>query len=101
MSLASDRKAIREILPEYALLSLPELGRFLGVSEEVARDMVDSKAIPSVRVGQRRMVDPMDAVVYVLAEREGITAAAYWELHGEQTAELARKYVARIRRMVA
>lgn len=101
MSVASERKAMRELLPAYALLSVPELANFLGVGEDLARDMVADGTIPSVPVGKRRQVDPLDAVVHVLAGREGITAAAYWERHGEQTAELARKYIARIRRVLA
>lgn len=101
MSLASERKTMREILPSYALLSIPELGAFLGVGEGVAREMVQAGAIPSVGVGKRRQVDPMDAVVYVLAEREGVTAAEYWRVHGEAVAEHVRRYIARIRRVTA
>lgn len=92
---------MRELLPAYSLMSIPELGKFLGVGEDVARAMVQDKTIPSVGVGKRRQIDPMDAVVHVLAEREGITAAAYWERHGEATADHVRKYVARIRRVQA
>lgn len=92
---------MRELLPAYALLGTTEVAAFLSVGEDVAREMIDAGTIPSVRVGKRRMVDPVDLVVYVLAEREKMTAEAYWQLHGEQTAELARKYVARIRKVVA
>lgn len=101
MSAAAERKAMREILPAYALMTIPEVARFLGCSEEVARAMVDDRTLPSVQVGQRRHVDPIDVAVHVLAGRDGIDAAAFWERHGEQTAELARKYVARVRRMLA
>lgn len=101
MSVASERKAMREILPQYALLSVPELASFLGCGEDVARAMVEDGTIPSVPIGARRHVDPVDAVVHVLAGREGITAAAFWERHGEHTAELAKKYLARVRRMIA
>lgn len=101
MSVASERKAMRELLPEYSLLSIPQLAAFLGVGEDVARAMVADRIIPSVGVGKRRQVDPMDAVVHVLAEREGVTAAAYWERHGEATADHVRRYVARIRKVQA
>lgn len=101
MSVASERKAMREILPAYSLLTIPQLAAFLGCSEDVAREMVDEGVIPSIRVGKRRHVDPIDAVVHVLADREGISAADYWERHGEATADHVRRYVARIRKMPA
>ena len=101
MSIASERKAMRQLLPQYALLSIPELAKFLGVGEDLARDMVKDGTIPSVPMGKRRHVDPMDAVVHVLAGREGVTAAAYWERHGEATADHVRKYIVRIRRFMA
>lgn len=101
MSVASERKAMRELLPQYALLGTAGVAAFLGCSEDVAREMIDDRTIPSVKVGKRRHVDPVDLVVHVLAEREGVTAEVYWSTHGEQTAELVRKYVARVRRLVA
>lgn len=101
VSLAADRKAMREILPAYALMSVPEVGRFLGVGEDVAREMIDAGVIPSVKVGKRRHVDPIDLAVYVLAERAAMTADAFWAEHGEQAVDLAKRYVARIRRWVA
>lgn len=101
MSIANERRSMVELLPAYALLTIPQLAAFLGCSEDVARDMVDEKVIPSVRVGQRRHVDPMDAVVHVLADREGITAAQWWSLYGEQGVELVKRHVTRIRKLVA
>ena len=98
MSRAQERKAMRETLAGYSLMGIPELAAFLGASEAIARDMVERGVIPSVLVGERQKVDPMDAAVHVLACRENISAAAYWERHGEATAELVRRYVARIRR---
>ncbi len=99
MSQASERKAMRELLPQYSLLTVPELGKFLGVGEDVARGMVDDGTIPSVRVGKRRHVDPIDAVVYVLAEREKVTTEDYWRRHGEATADHVARYLSRIRRV--
>lgn len=99
MSLASERKAIADVLPEYALLSIPKFAAFLGCSEDVARQMVEDGVVPSVTVGKRKHVDPIDAAVYFLAEREGITAAAYWEKNGEATVDHVRRLVARIRKV--
>lgn len=101
MSVASERKAIRDLLPAYSLMSIPDLAHFLGVSEDVAREMVEDKVIPSIRVGSRRMVDPMDAAVYVLAEREGVSVEDFWDAHGDAAVDLAKKYFARVRRFVA
>ena len=101
MSLSSERKAMRELLPGYALMSTHELAQYLGVGDEVALAMVRDGTIPSVPVGKRLKVDPMDAVVHVLAGREGITSAEYWEKHGEATAEHVRRHVARLRRVQA
>lgn len=101
MSLASERKSMCDLLPTYSMLTIPQLAAFLGCSDDIARDMVDQGVIPSVRVGKRRHVDPIDAVVHVLAEREGLTPQAYWERHGESTSEHVRRYVARIRRVQA
>lgn len=92
---------MRETLAGYSLMGIPELAAFLGVSDTVARDMVDRGDIPSVPVGGRKKVDPMDAAVHVLAGREGLTATAYWERHGEATADHVRRYVARIRKIMA
>lgn len=101
MSAASDRKAMRQILPAYSLLTIPQLALFLGCGEDVAREMVDDSTIPSVRVGKRRHVDPIDAAVHVLADREGITAGEYWRIHGEATVDHVKRYVVRIRKMIA
>lgn len=101
MSLAADRAAMRDVLPRYALLSAPEMARVLGCGEDVAREMLETGIVPSVRVGKRRHVDPIDLAVYILAERAGMTAEAYWAQHGDQAVELAKRYVARIRRWVA
>lgn len=90
-----------EILPSYAMMTVPQVGLFLGCSEEVAREMVAEGVIPSVVVGQRRHVDPIDVVVHVLAGREGIPASVYWDRHGEATTDHVRRYIARIRKVLA
>lgn len=101
MSIASERRSIVDLLPAYALLSIPQLAAVLGCGEDVAREMVDAKVIPSIRIGARRMVDPMDAAVYVLAEREGVSVEDFWDAHGDAAVDLAKKYFARVRRFVA
>jgi len=92
---------MRDVLPTYSLLTIPQLAAFLGCGDDVARQMVDDGMIPSVRVGKRRHVDPIDAAVHVLADREGITAAQFWALNGDGVADLVRRYIARIRKVQA
>jgi hypothetical protein len=101
VSRAQERKAMREALAGYSLMGIPELASFLGCSEDVARGLVDRREIPSVPVGGRQKVDPMDAAVHVLAGREGMSAEEYWDRHGEATADHVRRYVARIRKAIA
>lgn len=101
MSVASERKAMRDLLPTYSLLTIPQFARFLGCSEDTAREMVDDGVVPSVRVGKRRHIDPIDAIVHVLADREGVTAADYWRIHGEATADHARRFIVRVRKVQA
>lgn len=98
MSAASERKAMRQLLPEYSLLSVQQLASFLGCSDDIAREMIDDGVIPSVRVGKRRHVDPLDAVVHVLADREGVSAAEFWRAHGIATSERVRDYLAHLRK---
>lgn len=101
MSKASERAAWREALAGYSLMSLPEVARFLNVAEKVVRGMVRGRVLPSVTVGGREKVDPLDLAVHVLAEREGVTAEQYWDRHGEATPEHARRMYARIRKLQA
>jgi hypothetical protein len=104
MSTSSERKAMGETLAGYALMGVPRLATFLDCSEATAHEIVDRGRIPSVLVGGRKKVDPMDAAVYFLAGREGIhtpeghpDVLAYWERHGDATPDRIRRYVARIR----
>jgi len=93
VSAATERKAMREVLAAFALMSVPEFARFLGVGQEVAHGMVERGEIPSVPVGRRRRIDPIDAAVYVLAGRDGVAFGDFWKLHGEATEEHARRYI--------
>lgn len=101
MSQAAERKSWSELLPAYALMSVPQLAKHWDVSQDVVRQMLDSRVLPSIRIGGRRMIDPMDVAAYELAEREGITAAQFWADRGESAIDEIRKHVARIRRLVA
>lgn len=97
VSIASERKAMRELLPGYALVTPKEVAAFLRVGEDVARGMIDDGTIPSVAVGKRRHVDPMDLVAHVLAGREGLTVTEWWEAHGPVAGERIRRYLAAVR----
>lgn len=97
MSEATERQSMREALCAHSLMGVTELAGFLGVTPEIARGMVERKEIPSVQVGRRRRVDPVDAAVYVLAGREGCTVEEYWRRHGETTMERAMKYAKALR----
>lgn len=101
MSRASQRKEMATTLAAYSLMSVMDLAAFLGCSEELAKRMVDTGVIPSVPVGKRRKVDPIDAIVHLLAGREGVTTEEYWALHGQAVPELARECYHRIRTMQA
>lgn len=102
MSRASERKVMAEDLAAYSLMSPRQLAGLLNVSEEIAKDLIRERKIPSVPVGKKmRRVDPYDAIVYLLAHREGTTVAAFCERHGEAVVELVREHYARIRKMQA
>lgn len=90
-----------EHLAAYSLMSVAQVAHLLGCSEQVAKDMIDSGEIPSVPVGKRRKVDPLDAIVHLLAGREGVTTEEYWQLHGQAVPDLARECYHRIRTMQA
>ena len=91
-----------ETLAAYSLMGIAEFAELLSVSVPTARQLIDSGAIPSVPVGKtRRKVDPIDAVVHILAGREGLTPTEYWRVHGDQTPEYVRKYIARVRKVLA
>ena len=105
MSASTERRAMRDVLASWSLMTPAELAAFLSVSEDQAHRLLDAGRIPSVDrgCGSRRSlaVDPIDAAVFMLAERDGMTSEAYWERHGEAAVDRARTYVQRIRKMVA
>lgn len=93
MSRASERRAMTEAIAGYALMGVPELAALLGCSPDVAHGMIEEGLIPSVTVGARKKIDPVDAGVYVLAGREGCEPPEYWERYGEgQVVENVRRY---------
>lgn len=101
MSRASERAQVGRALATYSLMGVGTLAAFLGVSHGIAMCLVRDGTIPSVPVGRRRLVDPLDAIVHVLAGREGCTAKEYWEKHGEAVPELARGHYTRIMKLKA
>lgn len=105
MSVATERKSLRDALTGYPLMKVNELATFLRCSEEHVRDLLKTGVIPSTNIGlgQRAeyRVDPLDAAVFHLAQREGISTEDYWERHGEATAEHAQRLVTRILKLVA
>jgi excisionase family DNA binding protein len=96
MSVATERRAMRDALAGHSLMSIPEAARLLDCSEPVVRRMVEDRIIPSVPVGRQRKLDPIDVAVHILAGREDLSAAEFWRTHGEATPDLARRYVDRI-----
>lgn len=90
-----------EHLAAYSLMSPQQVARLLGCSEAVAKEMIDSGIIPSIPVGKRRKVDPVDAIVHLLAGREGVSTEEYWRIHGQAVPELARECYHRILTMQA
>jgi len=99
MSIASERKDMREWLPEYALMTLKELAAFLGVTPETAKQKLLAGHLPWVRRGMSAYgIDPLDVMVYMLAEKAGQTMEEYWAEHGDRAVDLAWEYYRRIRR---
>ena|GEM_PF-2618391 len=102
MSIASERKRERDTLAGYSLMTLQEFAAFLGVDEDTAKKKLLAGHLPWVNRGgssDRPLygVDPIDAAVFVLAEREGLSFADYWKEHGEETVTHAKRYIIRIR----
>lgn len=97
MSIASERKAFRETLAAYSLLTVREVAEVLRVSPDTAR----RRGLPWIRVGSQYRLDPIDLAVYLLAEKQGRTVEEVWDEHGEETPTHARRYVTRIRKAVS
>lgn len=105
MSRDSERKAMGEVLAEYAMMKPSQLAKFLQCTDAQARNILKAGLIPSMSIsageGGRKVyrVDPLDAAVFKLAEAEGVTPEKYWERHGEETVTYARRFIKRIRRL--
>ena len=105
MSVAEERRAARNFLAGYSLMSARELAGFLGIGESSASRLLETGRVPSINTGsgaqrQHLKVDPLDAAVYALAEREGLSIAEYWSQHGEATVDHARRFIERRRRFL-
>lgn len=101
-SRSAERTRVREALAAYSLMTVSELASFLNKSPESVRRLLRESRIPWVNVGVGRRsdprVDPVDAAVFVLAEREGISAHEYWTKYGLKVcAERVGRYLTRIR----
>lgn len=48
--------------------SVEEFARMFGISRQLAYSLARSKAIPALRLGQRRLVIPLAAIEKMLAE---------------------------------
>ena len=106
MSKASDMKAMRDTLTMYPLMTAHHFAQFLGCSDDHARELLKSGKVPFNNIGlgskPEYRIDPMDAAVFHLSQREGITSEEFWTKHGpEGTPELCRRFVTRIRRVQA
>ena len=106
MSIASDRLELLEALTQYPVMTATQLAQFLKCSPDHARGLLEDGEIPFVNIGRgtRRdyRVDPVDAAVYWLSHREGLTIAEFRERHGPNgTLERARQLLTQIRRAVA
>lgn len=101
MSVASERKAIRDLLPKYCLISIEQCGKLWDCDGATAQKTIEEFHIPTVKVGSRFKVDPVDAAVHILAQREGITFGQYMEKYGDAAAENAGRYFGRVRRFLA
>ena len=101
VSTSSLRRALGDALAAYALMRPHHVADFLDLSTSTVKLMLDAGDIPSIGEGKRRRVDPLDVCVYVLAEREGVTAREYWDTHGEAVPERAARLYRQIRKMQA
>ena len=88
-----------DALTNYPVMSIPELAGFLNRSIGLARELVDDGTIPSFPVGKRKYVDPLDAIVYKLSGKEGVSAEEYWARHGDAVVDHARRYFWQIVRL--
>ena len=103
MSVATDRMAMREVLVGYGLLSTKQAAALLGVTVETVAGLIRMGKLPAVdrSTGTKRRnfgIDPMDAVIFLIADKQGHTVEEYWEKHGNKAADHARDYLERIRR---
>lgn len=102
MSASSERKAMREALAPYALMTTGEVAAFLQCSKPTARKRLEELGVPVIGPTHDPKVDPVDLFLAVVAERAGKTVDAYLAEHGEaQAVDNARRYYRRVRRFAA
>jgi len=101
VSASSERRAIGDALASYALMKPHEVAKFLRLSDAKVREYLDRGVIPSIGEGKCRRVDPLDVCVYALAERDGVSMADYWLIHGDAVPDRAAALYRQIRKMQA
>jgi hypothetical protein len=102
VSRASERKNMVQAIAGYALMGVPEFARLLDVDDDVAHGIVDSGAIPSLLIGKRKKLDPVDVAVYVLAVKERCSMPEYWQRYSEaDVLENARRFYRHARTVAA
>lgn len=106
MSIATDRKALRDELASYPLMTIKQVSVVLQCSEDHVRGLLGDGVIPSVDIGRKGRheyrVDPFAVAVFVLARQAGVTVEEFWDKHGPNgTVEHCRRLVQRIRRTAA
>lgn len=106
MSKSTELKAMRDTLAMYPLMTAHQFAQFLNCSDDHARELLKSGKVPFNDIGlgskPEYRIDPIDAAVFHLSQREGITSEEFWTKHGpEGTPEHCRRLVTRIRMVQA
>lgn len=99
MSRSSELKSMRNDLASFAFMTVSDVAGVLGCSYKTASKMVNEGLIPTVTVGRERKVSPVDLVMYLAAQREGMdTVQEYQVRHGDQAVDRAMSYYGQIRK---
>ena len=106
MSRASRMKKMADDLSMYPLMKTGDVAAYLNCDTDHVRKLAKAGHLPytDIGLGERTeyRFDPMDIIVYRLAQFEGQTPEEYWEEHGpEGTPERCRRYIGQVRRLMA
>lgn len=101
MSVATERRAAKEVLARHCLMGVKEIAGLLEMDTDGVLELIRQGKIPAVNRGTRKQpyyaADPMDVAVFILAG-EGMTVQQYWKKHGNEAADHARDYLERVKR---